>query len=641
MTAISGSAATALDARLRTELWRRIEQRLATGETLATPEQFLEAIEGAYRDFTGQAPPIRVRKQLARLVGRVIADRPDTFLARGVQNAVRKAFASGVVSLAWDQIRVERHGTASIRRFLRRERVRGFLHDIRLDARLIDVSECVRQGAGSAVIAPVAPVAPSAPAFLDAAPAAPPAAVPAVMPGGPSPTDVADLWDLDVDDSLRGAVRGGLIDAAQVQARQGEQERLNVQLKGREMQRLPETIGVYVEDGLVSADEAEQFRALAEVDAALAAAQLDEAQARQRRDEILPEAERDELTEVLSQAVEGAVGYLQVFDALQRIRGEYDGLLRTLIQHRDLVVGDDESDRTMLMTALMRSPGFLDAAVAAMNRKDPELRLLSVRLPPYNQVAPRKLEPISKLTIRPEFVDDLRRLSVSEFSERLHSSDRSERSRAAADIRCLIHLVDQLLEPTPFRRKVRLLIASRVLQERVADVEGIFRAAATPTEAQEKAVRLLKQRLARTFTDLSPEESLALSKRIQGFLMGVQQKVGRDDEADADAVLDELRAAGDDSEAETAPGQEGEVADDEELSDIETRRGARIERVSVRVAGRPKRIPCVVMPDPEDSKRMVLARRDPGSGELVPQMRRGRLRYAEQRPDGSWHALTG
>jgi hypothetical protein len=63
--------------------------------------------------------------------------------------------------------------------------------------------------------------------------------------------------------------------------------------------------------------------------------------------------------------------------------------------------------------------------------------------------------------------------------------------------------------------------------------------------------------------------------------------------------------------------------------------------VAVRVDGRPQTISGVVMPDPDDSKRMVLAERDPESGELVAQKRKRRLRYVNQLPDGSWQALTG
>ena len=131
--------------------------------------------------------------------------------------------------------------------------------------------------------------------------------------------------------------------------------------------------------------------------------------------ELIEEDEHQALETVLNKAVQTTVSHLQVFDALQKIRGDYDGLLRTLIKHKDLVLGGDDGDRTPLMTALMRSPGFLDLAAAAIERKDPEMRLLSTRLPPYNLIAPRKLEAVPKLHIEESFVDDLRGLSVVEY----------------------------------------------------------------------------------------------------------------------------------------------------------------------------------------------------------------------------------
>ena len=78
MTVISRSAASALDARLRTELWRRIETRLSNSDTLATARQFQSAIEVAYRDLTGEVPPVEVSDglRLRRIVGGVNAEPP-------------------------------------------------------------------------------------------------------------------------------------------------------------------------------------------------------------------------------------------------------------------------------------------------------------------------------------------------------------------------------------------------------------------------------------------------------------------------------------------------------------------------------------------------------------------------------------
>ena len=110
---IGRSAAAALDVHLRTELWRRIEEHLADGRTLATERQFRSAIESAYRDVTGETPPAAVREQLRRLVHSVIADRPDTYLARAYRMPCKRPhpwrgaapLGSGPCATSWDGLR--------------------------------------------------------------------------------------------------------------------------------------------------------------------------------------------------------------------------------------------------------------------------------------------------------------------------------------------------------------------------------------------------------------------------------------------------------------------------------------------------------------------------------------------------------
>lgn len=408
MTVIDRSAASALDARLRTELWLRIEEHLAEGNTLATARQFQAAIESAYVDFTGQAPPADVTRRLRRLVQSVNAGRPDTYLAQGVQNGVQKAFARGVERLNWDLAQIQRHGSASIQRFLRRERIRGFLQEIQLDPALVDVSTCVQHGVAVARTRQRTVASPGRSGRRSTL--LPP--MERVDSSGDSPAltpAVTDDVEILLDAPLRAAVGDGSIAPEEAQRRLRETERVRLQFYEKIMERLAMTVSVYVEDGLLSQDEEAQFQALAAIDAAVASRELDPTEAKQQRETLLDEDGRQQLTTVLDKAVAGTVAHLQVFDSLQKIRGEYDGLLRTLIQHKELVMaGDDDADRTPLMSALMRSPGFLDLAVATMERKDPEIRQLAARMPPYALLAPQKLGDAGQMRIETSFVDDLR-----------------------------------------------------------------------------------------------------------------------------------------------------------------------------------------------------------------------------------------
>jgi len=222
------------------------------------------------------------------------------------------------------------------------------------------------------------------------------------------------------------------------QVRIGEQERVRVQLQAWQMEQLPKTLAVYVEDGLVSAEAEAQHRQLAEIDRDLRNHDIDADEAEAQRVEILDEAGRLALESDLRSVVAGVVSSLQIFDALQKIRSQYDGLLRMLIQYKELVVGGDNGDRTRLVTELMGSPRFLDIAVAAMERRDPELHQVAERQQPYDLAAPGQLKSSTNLTIEPSFVDDLRRLSTSEYTDKMHSRDRTERARATASCICSI-----------------------------------------------------------------------------------------------------------------------------------------------------------------------------------------------------------
>ncbi|MBT4612938.1 MAG: hypothetical protein HOC05_23020, partial [Gemmatimonadetes bacterium] len=139
-------AGIALDTQLREKLWGRVEKRLAAGERLATQGRLLRALEGEYHAVIGVTASGGARSDLNDMVRTACDSHPERYLARGVQNAVEQAFVSGVHKLKWRRLTVRRHGFAAVDGFLRRQRVRSFLADIRLDPGLIDIGACVLRG---------------------------------------------------------------------------------------------------------------------------------------------------------------------------------------------------------------------------------------------------------------------------------------------------------------------------------------------------------------------------------------------------------------------------------------------------------------------------------------------------------------
>lgn len=160
--------------------------------------------------------------------------------------------------------------------------------------------------------------------------------------------------------------------------------------------------------------------------------------------------------------------------------------------------------------------------------------------------------------------------------------------------------------------------------------------------ARGKAQVLLRKKLEKVFVNASPEEEASVRRRSQALLLGMEQKVAAEADQDADDILNSLRDLGGTDEhtgQDTEPDSGSGVAE-LELSDVEKSRGSLIAFVEIRIDGKPQKTESLIMEDPDDSKRHVLAERDE-SGEMVPQMRRRRLRYVNRRTDGSWQALTG
>ena len=506
MTTTSGASSSYLSAQIRAELWRRIAARLANGESLVTRRQYFDAFEAAFRDFTGEDAPAEVRALLRQLIEEAHSRQPETYLAHGVQNAVQRAFVTCVERLAWDVPRVQQRGSRAVQRFLRRNRIRNLLDEIRLDPQLIDTLACVQRGVEAAQGATIAP---------------------------PTPADRRAIEAEALAERARGL--------------------------GVDEERVP---------------------------------------------------------------------VLQAFAGLQRIRREYDGLLKLLIRHSEHVLSSDSQDRTPLTTALLQSGSLLGLAVAAMGGKDPELRSLGQRLSPYDQVVPREPEASTVLALEEGFIDELRRTRVEDVAARLQTPDGGG---LADNVGALVVLLHQLTDATPFRRKVRLLSANHVLQDLTPEIEALYREAAKISTARSNAQRRLQQKLADVLADASTEEATAVRKRAQALVMRVEQKWVDETETAAETVLNTL------SPTATAP-EAGAV---EELSDVEISRGALLTEIAVRVGGRLSQVAGAVMPAPDDPHRFVLAQRDADSGELKPQMRRGRPRYVDRKPDGSWLALTG
>ena len=608
---------------LCTALWTRVLSRLEKGEVLIVNQHFQEALESDFEELTGVEASASAKTKIRHMVTEVNKRHPETYVAKGVRNAVSRAFDEGVRKLKWDVTKIQSQGANTVRRFSKLEGILDLLADANIDPRKIDFYNCVKD-----VLVKLEGNQDSAPA--QAATDAQLEAFKTQLRGIMGP-DVADTspGSGEADSAVEEAVASGEVSQQEAQQRAKQQEKRRSELVKQETEKVPQNVASYVERGDLTEEEAEKVKGLSDVERRLKKGEIDETEASRIRNSLLAGASRDELDKKVKAVVEHSVRYLEVFEAMRRIGEQADPALKFLIRHKQVVVSNDGAGVNPVPTLqeLMDDSALLEGLIDVMERKDHELRMVSVRLPPYNSVAGRGMERISNLTIEEDFVSDLRMSALDDISDRLNSADAVVRVRPAADTVCLINLIDHVTKRTWFRKELRMLRIAHSLEE-------FFRSTSDLKEARHQAENFLNVRVRRLFPDMSTDEGAEIKLRGAQMIDEIEQKILNERQ---EAVEEQRKKA---EEAEKSkPASSGTAAEDDlELSEDEKQLGVVIGRVEMRVAGNQRRIPYKIMPDQEDPTRHVVCQRDPDTGELVPQMKRGAKRIVEKGKDGVWRA---
>ncbi|HCL30999.1 MAG TPA: hypothetical protein DIC52_21535, partial [Candidatus Latescibacteria bacterium] len=103
-------------------------------------------------------------------------------------------------------------------------------------------------------------------------------------------------------------------------------------------------------------------------------------------------------------------------------------------------------------------------------------------------------------------IEELLKVDIQEMSERLNSADPQVRIRPAANMRCLISLVDHVTKRTRFRKELRMLRIAR-------QVEEFYQNTSDMKEARHQAENFLNRRLRRMFRDMNADETAELKQR--------------------------------------------------------------------------------------------------------------------------------
>ena len=600
-----------------------IGDRLGTGEVLISESQFVAAMEESFQSVSRATLDDTTKQKLVEIVRQVNTETPEVLLVPGIENWVTKSVLASVRKQDWGVTEVQERGNQLVRQFVRGEKVQALLSQLGLQASQLNLKRSYRsvlnQVAGKADVDQKRAAARLAQLKTAAS------KMPASVEG-------------EGDASAPRRVTGGLdrlLDGPadmpteeEAQSRTAEQEHVQGAMRKAQLENLVTHLDSYVQQGMLSADDAERLRKANKVDEAVRSGRVDKERGSKIRNSILDGTARDKIEKKVGQAVDFSVRYLQVFESLRRVEPRFDNGLRLLVRHKDAVNADRGEDGEKpaeigpFVNGLLEDMDALEQIIDLMDRKDAEVRMIAAHLPPYSNVMRRDQGRIENMVIDETFMDLLRAEAGSEsVTEKLNCADKVIRSRAAGDMLCMTSILNRLVRPTPVRKEIRLLKINLIIEE-------FYRSDADIEQARSRAQDFLKTRLRSMYSDLSEEETAEIQQRGAEIIDAVEQKIVKERQE---------QAVGKDVKATAAAGaDDAKETEEPTLSEEEEQLGVQIHRVAVRIAGRVRSIPYKVMPDADDSSKFIIVQKDPDSGEMVPVRRRGQKRFVHRDRDGGW-----
>lgn len=602
---------------VRDQILQYVGERLSAGDILVTSQQFTAAACEGYEQLVGRSPEPGMSRDLSLALEEVNAQDVGVFVVPGVENWISRSVLAEVRKRGWTLAEVMEQGNQAMRDFLRAPKARGLLGQLGLAPKQLSLSRCLRSmvNAVAGREDPVQRRSAERLAQLRAAAKQRPGADPTAATGLVVHTrDLAELT-------------GGpepMPSEEEAAQRTKDEARAQGQIRKAQLGQLVAHLDTYVKLGKITPEDAQRLTKLDRVEQAVRSGKATAEQGSKVRNSILSGNVRDRLERHVREAVDHAVVYTQVFNALRRIDPRFDGALRFLARHKGDVNAergpDGESpDLGGVARALVEDIETLHQLIDLMDRKDAEVRMIAARLPPYSLIGRRGQERIENLVVEESFVDDLRGLSEADLAARLHGADPKMRSRTAAEMLCATALINRLIKPTPFRKEMRLLKLNLIVEE-------FFRGTEDVDDARARAQEFLRTRLRGLYPDMSEEESAEIERRGGEIIEAAEQRVLQERR---ERAATQVKPSAGNEALETG-------ADASTLTAEEVALGVQIHRIGMRVAGRVRQVPLKVMPDPDDVSRSVVVQRDPDTGEMVPQLRRGAKRYVQRGRDGSW-----
>ncbi len=590
---------------LRSQLAQFVADRLTAGDPLISLAHFHKAMVEGYQSLVGRAPSQDTHDDIERVAREMLADNPQAFAVPGVENWVIRSLLGMIRKRGWNISQVQEHASGELRGLLRQEQVRAVLANVGLTPQEINQKNCLR-------------------------------AVSNTLVGKEDPQKkraAARLAQISAQKKAASAGEDGGLDRLlaepasepneqEINQREDEQSKGLAAQRAQQMQVLIKNLDAHIERGHISAEDAERLRKLHQVDVGVRSGKIGREKAGKIRNSILSGQARDRLEKKIREEVDYVAIYAQVFEALQRIDPRYDPALSFLIRHKESVnalEGGEIVWREML-DELIGEYDTMHQILEMMDRRDAEVRMIAVRLPPYSYIVRRGQDRVEKLLVEENFIAELRELSKAQVMVRLNAPEREERVRLAAAMLSVIGLVTSVFKPTPFRKQMRMLRINLIVDE-------FFRSTEDVDEAREKAQIFLRSRLEKIYPDITEEETAEIQGRSEEIIAASEKKVTAEREA-------ARKAKGEKEKTESA-------SVDSRLTPEEREMGVLFGRVVIHTGGGDRMVPYKIMPDPDKEGQFVLAKHDKELNRLVPMMRGGKKRYVEKNKQGIWEVSMG
>ena len=499
---------------LKRRLWRRIDRRLQKGEILITTDHFQEVMEKEFRRLVHLPPPRKIKELIREMIVAVNQAHPETYLSLGIKNAVTTFFRDVENRLQGESLDAQAEALKMIKQMVQGGRTAFFLESIGVEIGPNGVSRRVEQAIlkivdGRKLVPEVTPQ------------------VERKRRRGrgvewvPVRTTVQEAAPEESEED--GPAQAPLPTAEEEQERVLQEQGREAEIAEKEMEKAPRNLESYLKRKLITEEEALSLRELYSVNERLKKGEIDPEEAERIRNNM-DAAVREKVEQQLRQAVDYSVLYLNVFEALQRIPETRDEALRFMIRHKRLIAAaDPEVELSPATSQLEEDPELFKSLIEIMERRDHEVRMIVANMPPYRRISGDS-ENIGNLVIEEGFVDDLRNLSQDELSERLNAPESEVRVRAAADIRCLLVLIRQLVDETPFHQELRRL---KIMQT----IARIYGDESDPKVGRHRVQHFLKRRLPKQYPTMPSAERSAIEEESKEVMERIDQGEGGEEEA--------------------------------------------------------------------------------------------------------------